>query len=144
MEFSESDLSDLKVIDHKIVRLITGAQSKVNTKMLYLETGEITIPNVISVRRLMYFKLLLKRHDQEITKRVLISMTKTPKKDDWIHLIKSDLEEIDMYLDNSNIIQTLDKSKFKQIVKTQIRKYSLQELETTKEKDNCKITWYFE
>ena len=110
MGYSDNDLSDLELIDHKILRLIIGSHSKVNTEMLYLETGEITIPNVISVRRLLYFQTLLKRHDKEVTKQVLTSMTKIPMKDDWIHLLKKDLNKVDMTVDNSHVIQIMSKN----------------------------------
>ena len=52
---SDSDLKDLEVIDHKILRAITGAQSKVPIEMLYIETAQLSISHAISVRRLMYW-----------------------------------------------------------------------------------------
>ena len=51
---SDTDLKDLEIIDHKIVRVITGSQSKVPVEMLYLDTSELPISHVISVRRLNY------------------------------------------------------------------------------------------
>ena len=36
---SDTDLKDLSVIDHKIMRVITGAHSKVPIEMLYIETS---------------------------------------------------------------------------------------------------------
>ena len=51
--YSDRDLKDLKVIDHNILRLITGAQAKVPSEMLYLETAQLPIINVITVRRLL-------------------------------------------------------------------------------------------
>jgi hypothetical protein len=41
--FSPQDLHDLEVIDHKILKLILGAQSKVPSEMLYLETNVLPI-----------------------------------------------------------------------------------------------------
>ena len=74
------------------MRLILGAQAKVTTEMLYLETSEIPVKNVISVRRLVYLHTILKRHDDEITKKVYVAMKENPLKYDWIELISTDKE----------------------------------------------------
>ena len=42
-----------------ILRAILGAQSKVAIETLYLETGALSLGNVISVRRMLYLKGLL-------------------------------------------------------------------------------------
>ena len=54
--YSSKNVSDLEVIDHMILKLILGAQSKVPVEQLYLETGCLPIPHVISMRRMLYFK----------------------------------------------------------------------------------------
>ena len=69
---------------------ILGAQSKVPIEMLYLETSEIQIKHVRSVRRLMYLQTILKRHTDEITKRIYTAMKCQPLKDDWIELVTLD------------------------------------------------------
>ena len=51
---SETNLKDLNIIDHKILQVITGAQAKVPTEMLYLETSQLPLAHVISVRRLVF------------------------------------------------------------------------------------------
>ena len=40
---TEKDLDDLSVIDHKILRLITGSPAKIPTQMLYLETATLPV-----------------------------------------------------------------------------------------------------
>jgi hypothetical protein len=67
--FSPNDLHDLTVIDHKIMRLIIGAQAKVPIEMLYLETGQLQIKYVITVRRLTYLHTILARHENEVTRK---------------------------------------------------------------------------
>ena len=64
--YSENDLKDLEVIDHQILHVITGAQAKVPTEMLYLETAQIPIKSVISARRLLYLHNILKRFHKKI------------------------------------------------------------------------------
>lgn len=41
--YSEQDIHALEVIDHQILRLITGAQAKSPVEMLYLETAELKV-----------------------------------------------------------------------------------------------------
>ena len=55
------DLHALEVIDHQIMRLITGAQAKAPTEMLYLETAEFPRFDVISVKRLLYLRAIINR-----------------------------------------------------------------------------------
>ena len=92
--YSPQDLHDLEVIDNKVLRLITGAQEKSPTKMLFLETGELPLQNVISVRRLLFFHTIISRHENEITSKVYMAMKEDPIKGDLIELIKKDLEAI--------------------------------------------------
>jgi hypothetical protein len=51
--FNDKDLSDLEVIDHKILKLATGGQAKIPTEMLYLECAQIPIKNVLSVKKIV-------------------------------------------------------------------------------------------
>ena len=88
--YTDNNMEELEKIDHKIMHLIIGAQSKVPTEMLYLETSEIPIKHVITVRRLMYLQTILKRHTDEITKRIYTAMKCQPLKDGWIELVTLD------------------------------------------------------
>ena len=71
---SEQDLHALEVIEHQILRLITGAHAKAPVEMLYLETAELPIKSVIIVRRLLYTQTILKRYKKELTSKVYLSM----------------------------------------------------------------------
>ena len=72
----------LEVLDHQILRLITGAKAKSPVEMLYLETAELPIKDVISVRRLLYLHTSLKRQDIEFTRKVYSAMRSHPCKGD--------------------------------------------------------------
>lgn len=127
--YSQQDLHDLEVIDHKILRLIIGAQAKVPSEMLYLETGELPIKNVISVRRMLYYHTIMKRHKNELTREIFTAMKENPSKGDWIHLLKEDLEEISIDIENKAATESLTKEQFKEIVKSKIRLTAFQQLE---------------
>ena len=130
--YTDQDMHALEVIDHQILRLILGAQAKAPVEMLYLETAELPIKSVMSVRRMLYLQTILKRHDNELTKRVYTAMKENPVKGDWINLVKEDLDKINMSLDQEELIITISISEFKSIVKRGIRKYALNILEKKK------------
>ena len=121
--YSESDLKDLEVIDHDILRAITGAQAKVPTEMLYLETAQVPIKSVIVVRRLLYLQTLLHRHKNELTRQIYDAMKEEPLKDDWIHLVTKDMSDINLNLSDDQISK-LSKSELKIIVKSKMRNSS--------------------
>ena len=91
------------MIDHQILRLITNCQAKVPVEMLYLETAQMSIQSIISVRRLLYLHEILSRNPSELIHQVYIAMKEAPLKDDWIHLVKQDLDKIDLKLSDSEI-----------------------------------------
>ena len=51
--FSKNDLHDLEVIDHQILKVVTGGQAKVQSEMLYLKTSQIPIQNILSSRSML-------------------------------------------------------------------------------------------
>ena len=134
--YNHNDLNDLEVLDHKILKLIIGAQAKVPTEMLYLETSEIPIQHVISVRRLMYYQTILKRHNVELTKKIYLAMKDKPFKNDWIELIEEDLEKINLSLKDEDDIKKLSKEDFKEIIKKAVREITFKEMEAIKSKHN--------
>ena len=130
--FKDKDLSDLEVIDHKILKLATGGQAKIPTEMLYLECAQIPIKNVLSVRRLSYLHNILRRDDSELIKQIYMAMKENPLKDDWIHLVENDKTELDINLTDQDISK-LSKCQFTRIVKSKMRKYVFRQLQETKE-----------
>jgi hypothetical protein len=130
--FSDNDLKDLEIIDHKIMRLIIGAQAKVPTEMLYLETAQLEIKYVITIRRLMYLYTLVTREEDELTNKIYQSMKANPLKGDWIHLVNEDLKLINMPVEIESSIKQMSKKDFKQIVQAKVRKAAFEKLKLAK------------
>ena len=89
----------------------------------------------------MYLQTLLKRPENEITKRVYECQKKNPTKGDWVEMVKSDFSNVGMTMD-----ETLIKSESKYVYKNRLKKhmhsYMLKELikqqqEHTKIKQIC-------
>ena len=129
---SETNLKDLNIIDHQILQAITGAQAKVPTEMLYLETSQLPLSHVISVRRLVYWHTILKRQPTELTRQIYNAMKDNPIKGDWIELLKDDLEKVGLTLEDEPSISGLSKDQFKSKIKKKIKELSNHELECIK------------
>ena len=66
----------------------------------------MSIKNVISVRRMVYLKTILDRHESEITKKVYTEMKNKPYKGDWIHIVVKDFQKIGVEMDETVIKNT--------------------------------------
>ena len=136
---SDIDLKYLTIIDHKILRLITGAQAKVPIEMLFLETSQLPVKNIIASRRILYLHNILSRHEDELVRRVYCAMKNSPLKGDWCNTVIQDMENIGLTLSEEAISQT-SISVFKTIVKSKMRQHVLDELNNIKmdhSKVNC-------
>ena len=129
----DNDLKDLVVIDHKILCLITGAQAKVPSEMLYLETSQLPIQNVITVRRVLYLHTIITRHNDELIKKIYRAMKYDPVKGEWIHLVQSDMRDIDLNM-SDDLITTIPREEFKKIFEDKVRKFIYKDLEQIKQK----------
>ena len=89
----------------KMLRVITGSQAKVPIKMLYLETSQLPIPHILSIRRILYWHTLLKRPREELTSQVYYAMKVSPLKGDWINLLKEDHEKVELSLDDEEFFR---------------------------------------
>ena len=127
-----TDIQELSKIDHMILRSITGAQAKIPIEFLYLETSSQSVSNVITVRRMSYLQVLLKRHTSEVTRKVYNAMKQAPLPGDWIHFVKSDFERVGLQMSELSITN-MKKSEYKQIIKQLVWKKNFAEMEVRKE-----------
>ena len=116
---SENYLKDLEIINHKKFELILKVQEKVATEMLYLETAQIPLKHVISMR-ITYYQTINKRHKAELTRKTVNAMKEAPLSGDWRKLLVTNLKKIDLNSDFEDEIQMLPVNKFKRFVKNQI------------------------
>ena len=76
---------------------------------------------------MIYLHAILKRHENELTKRVYISQKQSPAKGDFYNLVKKDYETIGEALDKAEITAK-SKDEHKNNIKSKIRKATLQYL----------------
>ena len=68
------------------------------------------------MRRILYLQNILKRHEDELVKRVYSAMKNHPLKGDWSNTIIEDMEQISLTSIEEEIFQ-MNKISFKTIVK---------------------------
>ena len=129
--YADKHIEDLNVIDHMILKTILGAQSKVPTETLYLETSTLSIKHVISVRRMLYLKNILSKHENKVVQKVYNAMKSDPLKGDWYNLLVSDFKKIGMEIDESKI-KEVDLITYKKHIKTSVWNVFFNELQEKK------------
>ena len=102
---------------HGKLRLGNEGCLKIFYQMLYLETSQLPLSHVISVRRLLYWHTILKRKDTELISQIYYAMKASPMKGDWIELLKDDLEKVGLTLEDESNISSLTKYAFKNQIK---------------------------
>ena len=74
----------------------------------------------------------MKRPKTELIREVFSAMKEEPVKGDWIHLLKEDLIDFGIEIENEDCIESLSKEQFKNIVKKKAREVAWKQLEETK------------
>ena len=80
---------------------------------------------------MMYLQTLLKRDENEITKKVYEAQKKNTVKGDWVDMVKTDFTNIEMEL-NEEAIKHESKQQCKLRLSKQNQNYMLQELKKNK------------
>ena len=124
---SKKNIEELEIMDRSLIRYIVGAHAKTQNEFLYLEIGALNIEQTIANRRLMYLQTLLKRPENEITKRVYECQKKNPTKGDWVEMVKSDFSNVGMIMDE-NLIKSESKYVYKNRLKKHMHSFMLKEL----------------
>ena len=116
----------LEEVDEFLLRALLQAHPKIPLEFLYLETGAVRIKHIISSRRMIYLQTLLKRDDEEITKRILREQERNPCAGDYIMLVKDDFTRLEMVYDENYIIRS--GTRYKEHVKQRNREFAFKEL----------------
>ena len=119
------------MFNQKILRAIFGANSKVPSQMLYLETGAISIAHVISVKRLVYFQNILKKQDDEIIKKVYLAQKSNPSNVDWF--IDSEKENYNLNI-SDDFIEAITENKYKSLVKQKMAEKEFEDIKVIQNK----------
>ena len=75
-------------------------------------------------RRLNFLYYILNRPDSDLVKKFYYVQSKYPVKEDWVHTVNSNIEELKLNL-NTDEIRTMKKESFKKLVKTKVKEAAL-------------------
>ena len=117
---NEKEIRRLEEVDEYLLRALVHGHAKTPLEFLYLETGAIPIRYVIGSRRMCFLQTILKRADNEITKKIFKAQSKSPLKGDFYNLVKEDFRNIDEVMNEAAITETTVKA-FKAHIKTKTR-----------------------
>ena len=76
----------------------------------------MSIRCVISVRRNIYLKTILRRHNDEVTKKVYLAKKANPYKGDWYYQVQADFQKFGIVMNEQEIKET-DLPTFKKTIK---------------------------
>ena len=125
---TDKELKGLEGVDEHLLRSLVHGHSKTPLEFIYLETGAIPIRYVISCRRMIYLQTILKRSNEELTKRVFEAQKQSATKGDYFELVKEDFENIGEELNEEEIIATPVQA-FKRSIKEKTKLAALQYLQ---------------
>ena len=123
----------LMSIDKYLLRGILTAHAKTPIEFIYLEIGATPLSYVISARRMIYLQTILKRHMDELTRRVYECQKKNPTLGDWCEQVKEDFKKFELHMTDKHIAD-MDAITYKNIIKNTIRRAAFKDLEALKEK----------
>jgi hypothetical protein len=124
---TKKDTIDLERVDETLLRGLTSAHSKIPIAALYLECGATPLRFVWAARRIMYLQTILKRNNDELTKKIYIAQKEDPSEGDFYELVTKDMEMIDLTM-NEEEIKEASKVALRNIVKKKVKEAAFKHL----------------
>ena len=125
---TKAELNLLETIDVMLLRRILRAPKSTPKEMLFLELGCLPYTEIIQKRRLMFLHYILHEDTNPMVQKFVEAQMKNPTPKDWVTTVGDDLKEL-----GSNVtfadIRTMSKGKFKSMLKLNIKKKAIKELE---------------
>ena len=103
---TNDDITALQKVDEMLLRFLLNSQSKAPLEVLYLESGALPVRHIISSRRMNYFQTVIKRDEEELTRRILEAQINDPTDGDFIQLVKNDFQMAGINFDINEIRNT--------------------------------------
>ena len=130
------DIEKIEKVDEYLLKGILNTHSKSSSAGLYLELGCIPLRYVLKKRRIMYLHHILNRNSKELIRKVYEAQKRAPVSGDWVQLVESDLQELNIDIDE---LKKMKKNRFKKKLKEKILRSSflyLKNIAQTKSKIN--------
>ena len=121
---NEKRISTFERTEQGLFRKILSAHSKTPVECLYLELGVVPFRYHLKIRRIMYYQTIMKRDDEEITKKIVESQKRSKIKGDFYVQVSADMNELQI---TENDI-TASKAYLKEKVNMQAKKHAFTQL----------------
>ena len=79
-----NDLASLEKIDEALLRFLLNSHAKAPLESLYMESGAIPMRFIVASRRLNFLQTILKRDEEELTRRVFMAQLEDPLEGDFV------------------------------------------------------------
>ena len=99
---------------------------------IYLDLAVLPILYVLSVRRMIYLQVILKRHDDEITRKIYRCQKNSPLPGDWCQLIADDFDKMNFHM-SDDLIAQMPEAEYKKLVKKAVYDTAFNQLQLLKE-----------
>ena len=132
-----NDLASLEKIDEALLRFLLNSHAKAPLESLYMESGAIPMRFIVASRRLNFLQTILKRDEEELTRRVFMAQLEDPLEGDFVELVKEDFREIDIPFDIT-FVESSGVEDYRRAIKNGIRKAALVHLKN-KQKTHTKV-----
>ena len=129
---TKEDIHALEVVDECLLRSLLENHPKCPIEFLYLETGSISIGHIVSTRRMMYLRTILKRDDEELTKRILREQQRNPTPGDFSELVKSDFNKYGIDYDENKVIN-MKEDEYRKEIRKHVKTTAFNELKIKQE-----------
>ena len=129
---TSDDLKPLARVDESLLRSLLNSHPKAPLEFLYLETGSIPISNIISSRRMMYLRTLLRREEEELTLRILREQQKNTSTGDFAELVRDDFARNNLNY-NEEMIKGTKENDYKALIRKHVRETAFKELKIKQE-----------
>ena len=124
---TSDDVKPLERVDESLLHSLLNSHPKAPLEFLYLETGSIPISNIISSRRMMYLRTLLRREEEELTLRILREQQKNTSPGDFAELVKDDFAQNNLIYDEE-MIKGAKENDYKTLIRKHVRETAFNDL----------------
>ena len=130
---TKAELNLLETIDVMLLRRILKAPKSTPKEMLFLELGCLPYKEIIKKKRLMFLQYILHEDPSSMVHKYFEAQMRNPTPKDWVTTVGNDLKELGMNVNFADI-KAMSKGKFKSMLKLNIKKKAIMELEKKKSK----------
>jgi hypothetical protein len=102
--FTNNRIIMFEKVEQGLLRKILGAHSKTPIECLYLEFGIPPFRFQLMTRRILYFHGIMKRDNDELTRKVVTSQMERNTKGDFYSQVVENMEQLDMQMEEIMLI----------------------------------------